>query len=237
MAIPLTLAQVEQLKRRAKKLARDESIPLHEAQQRLAAENGYENWSLLHKHSARTDTAAPLLRAIPFAESMTPELPAIVTGSLNRQYLHGDQHEVHLSRFYCRSCDEFVAPEHFFEKHDRQKTLGRAFNALTRWNLLSNENAEMRPENAHNMLEEEARREAIAFQHSRGAFHIWLEGHKGKDSPVGDLADDVLGDKKFPVAVRSIEEAVSYLHSRFASDGAVKAMKQAWRQFETVKRV
>ncbi|WP_052224104.1 YozE family protein [Comamonas testosteroni] len=236
MTTPLTPAQVEQLKRRAKKLAREESIPLHEAQRRLAVENGYENWSLLHKHRASTDKVAPSVRAIPVVESMTPQLTAIVSGGLNRQYLHGDQHEVHLSRFYCRSCDEFVAPEHFFEKHDRQETLGRALDALTRWNLPSSENAEMRPDDAHNMLEDEARLEAIAFQQSRGTFHRWLERHKGKNSPVGDLAVDVFGDKKFPVAVKSVEEAVSYLHSRFASDGAVKAMQQAWRQFETVKR-
>ncbi len=94
----------------------------------------------------------------------------------------------------------------------------------------------MRPDDAHNMLEDEARLEAIAFQQSRGTFHRWLERHKGKNSPVGDLADDIFGDEKFPVAVKSVEEAVSYLHSRFASDGAVKAMQQAWRQFETAKR-
>ncbi|NIF82653.1 hypothetical protein F3J24_03905 [Comamonas sp. Tr-654] len=235
MATPLTPAQVEQLKRLAKKLAREQSIPLHEAQRRLAAENGYENWSLLHKRSVSTHKGVLLVRAVPLAASETPELPVIVTGGLNREYLHGDQHEVHLNRFFCRSCDEFVAPEHFFEHHDRQETLGRALDALTLWHLPSNENAEMRPDNAHNILEDDARREEIAFQHSRGAFHRWLERHKGKRSRIGDLAVDVLGDKKFPVAVKSVEEAVSYLHSRFASDGAVKAMQQAWRQFETVK--
>ncbi len=115
-------------------------------------------------------------------------------------------------------------------------TWNTGLDAITRWNLPSNENAEMRPDDAHNMLEDEARLEAIAFQQSRGTFHRWLERHKGKNSPVGDLADDIFGDEKFPVAVKSVEEAVSYLHSRFASDGAVKAMQQAWRQFETAKR-
>jgi hypothetical protein len=34
------------------------------------------------------------------------------------------------------------------------------------------------------------------------------------------------------VDVQSADEAVSYLNSRFATEAAIKAMKQAWRQFE-----
>ncbi|WP_175403256.1 YozE family protein [Delftia sp. JD2] len=94
----------------------------------------------------------------------------------------------------------------------------------------------MRPANAHNMLEDEARRETVIFQNSRSTFHRWLERRKGKDSPVGDLAADVLGDTKFPVNVQSADEAVSYLNSRFATEAAIKAMKQAWRQFEASQK-
>jgi replicative DNA helicase len=40
-------APIYQLKRRAKSLARDEKIPLHEAQDRVAADEGFTRWSLL----------------------------------------------------------------------------------------------------------------------------------------------------------------------------------------------
>lgn len=42
MATSLTPARIEQLKRVAKRLARDQSIPLHEAQKQLATANGYK---------------------------------------------------------------------------------------------------------------------------------------------------------------------------------------------------
>ncbi|RYE43567.1 MAG: hypothetical protein EOP24_27885 [Hyphomicrobiales bacterium] len=232
MTTPLTSARVEQLKRAAKKLARAESIPLHEAQQRLANEHGYANWSLLHKHSMRAVQAAPSIQPTHPVTLAAAETPEFVVGNRNRQYLHGDQHERHPSRLYCRQCDEFVTAEHFLERHDRRETLGRALDALTRWHRPSNEDADMRPDNVHNILEDEARREAAAFERSRGEFHRWLERRKGKNSPIGDLAADVFGDRKFPVTVQSVDEAVSYLHDRFASDLAVKTMKQAWRQFE-----
>lgn len=235
MAAPLTLARLEQLRRAARRLERKESIPLYEAQNRLANKHGYANWSLMHKHCKDAATGATSAPPVPLT-SLTPEPPTVVVGSRNRQYLHGDQREADLTRFYCRSCDEFVAPEHFFEKHDRRETLGRALEALTRWHLPSNERARMRPTNAHNMLEDEARREAVIFQNSRSTFHRWLERRKGKDSPVGDLAADVLGDTKFPVNVQSADEAVSYLNSRFATEAAIKAMKQAWRQFEASQK-
>lgn len=237
MATPLTLARLEQLRRAARRLERKESIPLYEAQDRLANKHGYANWSLMHKHSKAAATAKPVTSA-PTARLMLPipEPTAVVVGSRSRQYLHGDQHDADLTRFYCRSCDEFVAPEHFLEKHNRRETLGRALEALTRWHLPSNERAHMRPANAHNMLEDEARREAVIFQNSRSTFHRWLERRKGKDSPVGDLATDVLGDTKFPVDVQSADEAVSYLNSRFATEAAIKAMKQAWRQFEASQK-
>lgn len=233
MTIPLTPARVEQLKRAAKKLVRAESIPLHEAQQRLANEYGYAAWSLLHKYSLPALQAGPTVQP---ARPVTPAAagtPTFVAGSRKRQYLHGDQHEEYPTRYFCRKCDDFVAAEHFFEKHDRQETVGRALEALTRWGRPSNEDAYMRPDNVHNILEDEARREAAAFERSRGEFHRWLERRKDKNSPVGDLAADVLADRRFPVGVQSVDEAVSYLRNRFAFDIAGKTMKQAWRQFET----
>ncbi|WDZ77137.1 DNA helicase [Ensifer adhaerens] len=49
-------APIYHLKRRAKRLSRDENIPLHEALDRVAVEEGYVGWSLL---AARHATAEP----------------------------------------------------------------------------------------------------------------------------------------------------------------------------------
>ncbi len=52
---------IHQLKRRAKLLARGEKIPLHEAQDRIAREQGYSAWSALSAHVARNAPASALL--------------------------------------------------------------------------------------------------------------------------------------------------------------------------------
>ncbi len=59
---------VYQLKRRARLLARDEKIPLHEAQDRLAREEGFAAWSLLSARMA--------------AEGMSTLLPRLAHGDL-----------------------------------------------------------------------------------------------------------------------------------------------------------
>lgn len=57
-------APVFQLKRRAKLIARDSGVPLHEALDRIAREEGFERWSLL---SARSSV-------VPQADEMLPRL-------------------------------------------------------------------------------------------------------------------------------------------------------------------
>src|SRR4051812_25365065 len=46
--------EIDYLRRQAKDLSRSESIPLYEAQNRIAKSNGWANWSLLHKHGVHT---------------------------------------------------------------------------------------------------------------------------------------------------------------------------------------
>lgn len=228
MATSLTPARIEQLKRAAKRLVREQSIPLHEAQQQLAEANGYKNWSLLQKH-ARPDAGAEP-RATP------PAPPARILGSSNRYYLHGDQHVEHRTKFYCHSCDEFVDADHFYDEHDRQETLKRALEAINRWATRDPEQLERRPLGAPNMLEAPARAQAEAYEASRSPFHRWLERQKGRNSPTGDIARDILGDEEFPVTVNTYEAAEDYLHSHFASSGAVEALKGAWRSFHVSQK-
>ncbi|RAP42633.1 DNA helicase [Rhodovulum viride] len=54
-------APVYRLKRRARLLARKENIPLHEAQDRIAREEGFSGWSLLSSRLPEYAPAAPLL--------------------------------------------------------------------------------------------------------------------------------------------------------------------------------
>jgi replicative DNA helicase len=49
-------APLYRLKRKAKLLSREESIPLHEALNRIAAQEGFGSWSLL---AARASVASP----------------------------------------------------------------------------------------------------------------------------------------------------------------------------------
>jgi hypothetical protein len=56
----LTSAQIEQLKRAAKKLARTFSLTHAEALDRLALENGFKNCSLLAKHVNRAGAVSPV---------------------------------------------------------------------------------------------------------------------------------------------------------------------------------
>lgn len=186
MTIPLSSARVEQIRRAAKRLANAESIPLHEAQHRLANEYGYENWSLMHKHSQAVRPPKVAVTAVP-----------IVVGNGDRQYLHGDQHELEPAHFYCKACDAFVGAGHFYKKHDRQETLRRTLDALEHWARPSNEIAHRRPSNPFNVLEVPARQAEEAYQQSRSPFHQWLEKHRNKKSALGDLASDILGDRRF----------------------------------------
>lgn len=52
---------IYQLKRRAKLLARDKKIPLHEAQDHIAREEGFGAWSALSSHMATNSPASALL--------------------------------------------------------------------------------------------------------------------------------------------------------------------------------
>ncbi|MEM7284915.1 MAG: DNA helicase [Actinomycetota bacterium] len=57
-------APVFRLKRRAKLLARDQGIPLHEAQDRIARQEGFQRWSHLAAHHAEATTARLVLGAL-----------------------------------------------------------------------------------------------------------------------------------------------------------------------------
>lgn len=55
-------------------------------------------------------------------------------------------------------------------------------------------------------------------------FTDWLKRHKNRNSPLEDLATDMLRDKNWP-SYNSLEEYLGYLNFRFAALGATKALK------------
>lgn len=65
-------------------------------------------------------------------------------------------------------------------------------------------------------------------------FHVsfteWLKKHKNRNSPLGDLATDMLRDKAWPVH-NSLQEYQDYLSFKNASIEAALALKSAWRTY------
>jgi uncharacterized protein YozE (UPF0346 family) len=70
-----------------------------------------------------------------------------------------------------------------------------------------------------------------AYEASRSPFHLWLEGQKGRNDPVGDLAADIWSDRKFPVVATSLAEIQRHLERHRAAPEAIKALKRAWSEF------
>jgi len=61
-------------------------------------------------------------------------------------------------------------------------------------------------------------------------FLQWLTRFKSWDTPRGDLADDVAGDKDFP-DTDDLGQMLGYLRSRGACEGALRALKNAHRSY------
>jgi uncharacterized protein YozE (UPF0346 family) len=218
-----TPSQIEQCRRDAKRLARQENIPLHEAQGRVAQGMGFRNWSL-------------------FAKGGTNNRPAKVISTpspkpTKRYYLHGDQDETDSTRYYCKECDAFFGTDHFARLH-RVDHGERALSAIERFQRAPENFGSRihRPKDAPNILSAviaATRAEREAKEAARSSFHRWLEKQKGRGDPVGDLAYDVIHDEKFPSDTPTQASAKRYLVGRRASSEALEALADAWQEFET----
>lgn len=219
-------ALIEQSRRNAKRLAKQADIQLNQAQDQIAQSHGFGNWSQFAKAGDKTKPAAPVVAA------QAPRGP--------RRYLHGDQDERNPAVYYCAECDIFGEPDHFDLPH-RVPHGERALNAIERFQRSPSDYTSIghRPENPPNILQPDIEREKLARaarEAARSPFHRWIERQRDRDDPVGDLACDVMHDKKFPTGVQSLKEAKQYLGSGFARRDAVKAMTVAWREFEALAR-
>ncbi len=208
MPSSLPAVQIEQLRRNAKRLARQENIPLHESQDRLAQSEGYKNWSLLAKGADQAPARA------------RPPAP-----STRRYYLHGDQYEPDPARYYCAECDVFFGPEHFDEAH-RVDHGERALKATERFEKSPDDFASRvhRPKDAPTILAAAiaaAKAAREAREAARSPFHRWLDKQKDREDPVGDLANDILHGKHFPTGTASLPAVRRYLTDHLASREAL----------------
>jgi hypothetical protein len=223
MAISFPPAQLERFRREAKKLSRELSITHSEALDRIAVQNGFSNWSLLSKHSS-----APLtLRAVASHTSPRP------IGAY-RYYLHGDVLEGDPTKCYCARCDVFWPLDHLVPTsyHTDGKDGERFLSSLARWNKLAvaERSPKFRPDGAPNVLEAAAWSEHAAHEAARSPFHRWLDGQRGRNDPVGDLAGDILRDETFPISAATKHEVEEHLEAY--GSHIVRAVRQAWREFE-----
>lgn len=65
-------------------------------------------------------------------------------------------------------------------------------------------------------------------------FKTWIKKYKGKNNPIGDLANDVIADKSFPNSV-SYKNILAYLENLGACDGAINAFNDAWELYKDEK--
>lgn len=233
MTTPLSEAQLERLRRDAKRIARDKSIPLSEAQQQLAVQRGFKNWSLMASATNTVGAAATLP-----PRTATPVAPVERPFWLSRLYLHGDASEDHAGRYYCVRCDIMHPIEHFQlggVHGDESVNFERFLYSHGRWLERREERSDReRPDDAPNLFAADAYAARAKYEASRSEFHKWLDTQRNRDTPVGDLASDILRDKGFPVGAATKEALDSYL-GRHGSH-VQEALSQAWKSFQARQR-
>ncbi|WP_112184181.1 YozE family protein [Ralstonia sp. GX3-BWBA] len=228
MTHAVSTAQLEQLRRDAKRLAREKSIALHEAQDRVAAERGFKNWSLLARSVAAPVRGTPRGSAPPFVDPS------------RRYYLHGDQAESDPSNYYCAMCDVFWPAAHFESGHDKMKSVERYLQGMRTWASRSAADPRKwhRPTGAVNLLDtalKDYNAAQAAREASRSAFHRWIVTQTERDDWIGDLAQDIKFDKDFPVAETSLSALIRYMADEGAVESALAAMRDAYAEFSAAQ--
>jgi hypothetical protein len=63
------------------------------------------------------------------------------------------------------------------------------------------------------------------------SFTDWLKKHKNRDSPLGDLASDMLGDSTWPL-YEALDKYLGYMSFRSAPRVVVETIKRAWKSYK-----
>lgn len=234
MSTPLSPAQIEQLRRNAKRLARTLSIPHSEALDRLAEQQGFRNWSLLSKHTSKPSKARPESSG---ATTPLPFPSAAATDPRRRYYLHGDQMEDDPSRYFCVQCDAFLDAQHFATHgpHTGERFLQR-LEQMRKQDKQSQLNWR-RSENAVNVLRESALAARAEYQALRPAFSDWLR-EQGRRMRTGERRDNIafmaiglVSRRGLPTRPQSLPLLIDHYsrwgHQRYE----LKALEDAWDEF------
>ncbi len=62
-------------------------------------------------------------------------------------------------------------------------------------------------------------------------FYEWLEKHKSKKSPLGNLADDAARDEAFPKDVASLDALLAYMKAKKHSGLQIATARIAWQSY------
>jgi uncharacterized protein YozE (UPF0346 family) len=64
------------------------------------------------------------------------------------------------------------------------------------------------------------------------SFTDWLVKHKNRNSPLGDLAADMLRDNQWPKDYSTLDQFIGYLESIRAHSEAISTLKSAWKTYK-----
>jgi hypothetical protein len=234
MSTPLSPAQIEQLRRNAKRLARTLSIPHSEALDRLAVQQGFRNWSLLSKHSPKTSQAGPEASE---ATKPPPLVSSVSTDPRRQYYLHGDQMEDDPSRYFCVQCDAFLDAQHFaiHGPHTGERFLQK-LEQMRKQDKHSQLNWR-RPEDAVNVLRESALAARAEYQALRPVFSDWLR-EQGRRMRTGERRDNIavmaiglVSRRGLPTRPQSLPLLIDHYSRRGHQHYKLKALEDAWDEF------
>jgi len=76
-----------------------------------------------------------------------------------------------------------------------------------------------------------ANEEMSMTKNQHRSFDAWMRNQRRRHDPVGDLARDAAGDRRWQKAATSLPRLLDYLAGRGACPGAVEACRRAWAEF------
>lgn len=237
MLTSFTPSQMDQLRRDAQRLRKQETLTHYQALDRIAVKHGYRNWSLLAKHSAPAGGAAPGGGAI----AQRPPMPPTSTEPKDarpRYYLHGDQFEDDPQRYYCAQCDVFFQAEHFASHGPH--TGERLLDQLERWKKRDwrSKMQWRRPEDATNLLQADALAARAEYQALRPVFSAWLQEQRKRTRSgerrdnVGLMTLELVTSRGLPTTPKSLKQLCYHYERRGYQRFATEALESAWSEFK-----
>jgi uncharacterized protein YozE (UPF0346 family) len=145
-----------------------------------------------------------------------------------RYYIHGDTYEIVPNQYYCALCDSFEFKEHFFSdtfhktnNQEKYTTSLEQFRKANKPFLKRN----LRSPKVFNLFYNLPKKEYSKF-------YRWLLKQKDRNDPIGDLANDALSDKSFPINSDSFVNIKKHLNFKGACYEAIQALTEAFKEYK-----